>query len=262
MTLHSAIYEGRVRHRRFEPVEHAFEYRMFQMYLDLDELDQVFRRRMLWSTRRPALAWFRRADHMGDPDQPLAESVRQLVAEQTGRRPAGPIRLLTHLRYFGYVMNPVSFFYCFDSDDQQVETVVAEVENTPWGERHCYVLAAQHNTEAAPKHRYQFSKDFHVSPFMGMDQDYDWRFRDPGRELFVHMENIQDGKRVFDATLRMTRQPITARALASALTRYPFMTTRVISAIYMQALKLKLKKVPFHAHPKHDTSGVPTSETS
>ena len=142
MTAASAIYEGTVRHRRRRPRLHAFTYRVFLMYLDLDDLDDVFQGRWLWSTQRPALARFRREDHVGDPSVPLDEAVRDLVAARTGHRPAGPVRLLTHLRYFGYVMNPVSFYYCFAADGAGLEAIVAEVNNTPWGEQHCYVLRA------------------------------------------------------------------------------------------------------------------------
>ena len=140
MSRHSCIYEGRVRHRRFAPVAHVFEYRLFMMYLDLAELPNVFDGHWLWSSERPNVAYFRRADHLGAPQHPLADCVRQLVKDQSGRYPDGPIRLLTHLRYGGYGFNPVSFYYCFDQADRCVETVIGEVNNTPWGEQHCYVL--------------------------------------------------------------------------------------------------------------------------
>ena len=144
--MRSCIYRGHVRHRRFTPVEHAFRYPLFMMYLDLDELPHVLDVHPLWSARRPAPAWFRRRDYHGDAAVPLDEAVRATVAEQTGSRPRGPIRLLTHLRYFGYCFNPVSFYYCFDEEDRRVETIVAEVNNTPWGERHCYVLPMSEET--------------------------------------------------------------------------------------------------------------------
>ena len=208
--MNSAIYEGRVRHRRFAPVEHHFSYRLFMMYLDLGELDTVFRGRWLWSARRPAIAWFRRHDHVGDPDRPLDDVVRDLVAERTGRRPAGPVRLLTHLRYFGYCMNPVSFYYCFEADGATLDAIVAEVHNTPWGERHCYVL----DQSGAP---HEFPKNFHVSPFMPMEQTYRWRLGTPGSTLPVHMENLEDGTLVFDATLTLRRRPVTGRGLARRL---------------------------------------------
>jgi len=222
---------------------------MFMLYLDLAELPRVFEGRWLWSTRRAALARFRREDHFGDPAWPLDESVRDLVARETGRRPTGPVRLLTHLRYFGYVFNPASFYYCFDEDDTRVETIVAEVTNTPWGERHCYVLPRTMNEGRGGVARFRPRKVMHVSPFMEMDVAYDWRFGPPGERLSVHMENARGGRRIFDATLVLQREEIRAATLARALAGYPLMTLKVIGAIHWQALKLWLKGAPVHDHP-------------
>jgi len=231
------------------PVGHEFSYRMFMLYLDLGELPQVFERRWLWSASRPALARFRRDDHLGDPAVPLADAVRDLVANETGRSPGGPIRLLTHLRYFGHVFNPVSFYYCFDEHDSRVETIVAEVTNTPWGERHCYVLPQSMNAGQNGHGRYFPEKVMHVSPFMEMDIDYDWRFNAPGQTLTVHMENAREGKKIFDATLVLEREEVNGMALARALAAYPLMTVKVVAAIHWQALKLWLKGAPVHDHP-------------
>jgi DUF1365 family protein len=254
----SALYVGGLQHRRFAPTPHRFRYPVFHVYLDLAELDEVFRNRWLWSATRPALAWFRRADHLGDPSQSLDDAVRDLVEERSGRRPDGPIRLLTHLRYFGYGMNPVSFYYCFDRDGVRVETIVAEVNNTPWGEQHCYVLTGQATSRVK---RFRFRKAFHVSPFMPMNVDYDWRLTDPGDRLTVHMTNLEAGRRTFDATLTLERRPVTGWQLARVLVAYPLMTVQVIGGIYWQALRLWWKGVPYHPHP-HATSSTASAVES
>lgn len=247
--MHSALYIGQLRHRRFAPRPHQFSYRLFMMYVDLAELDEVFRHRWLWSARRPALAWLRRADYLGDASLPLDTAVRAYVATHTGRRPAGPVRMLTHLRYFGIGFNPVTFYYCFDAADTRVETIVAEITNTPWNERHAYVLTDPLPGVDTRVLRYRFSKEFHVSPFMPMNMDYDWRFVTPAKSLSVNMQNFQHGERVFDATLALSRHEIGAGALARALLAFPFMTARVLAGIYTQALKLWWKRVPVHTHP-------------
>jgi uncharacterized protein len=253
MTLQSALYVGRLRHRRFTPTPHAFEYRLCMAWLDLAELDEVFRGRWFWSTHGPALVWLRRADYLGDPRVPLDRAVRDRVEQATGRRPAGAVRLLTHLRTFGHCFNPVSFYYCYNAAGEQVETVVAEITNTPWKERHCYVLPARMSEARGTNLHFRFGKAFHVSPFMPMEIDYDWRFTLPGARLAVHMENQRAGETLFDATLALKRREITGANLAGALVGYPFATLRVLRAIYWQALRLWLKGVPFYVHPAKRT---------
>jgi len=245
MMLASAIYEGVVRHRRYAPLTHAFSYRMAQLYLDLDELDAVFRGRWLWSVNRRNLAQWRRSDYLGPTELPLADAVRQRIGQATGRFPQGPIRLLTHARYAGYVFNPVSFYYCYKPDGETLDCIVAEITNTPWRERHAYVLPVSDPRSL----RWDFDKVFHVSPFMPMERSYQWSFSAPGRRLHVHM-SVSDGDQVdFDATLALQRQPLTGSSLARVLWRYPLMTMQVITAIHWQALRLWLKRAPVHDHP-------------
>ena len=248
--MHSCIYEGHVRHRRFRPVLNSFRYRVFFMFLDLAELPTVFAGRPFWSSERANLAYFRRKDHLGDPRVPLDGAVRDLVEERLGQRPTGAVRLLTHLRYFGYCFNPVSIYYCYDPADRHVETIVAEIHNTPWGEEHCYVLGEDLDKHPVPEwKRYQFVKDFHISPFMDMDIRYDWRFREPGESLNVHMNNVEKGTKLFDATLTLKRREMSRHALTRVLLIYPLMTYKVTTMIYLQALRLWSKGAPFYLHP-------------
>jgi uncharacterized protein len=229
------------------------------MYLDLEELPQLFEGRWLWSTRRTAVARFRREDHGGAAGISLREWVSDFVEHHTGRRPCGPIRLLTHLRYFGYCFNPVSFFFLFDESGEVLEGIVAEVNNTPWGEQHLYPLSAEMNLANGDKKRYRFAKAFHVSPFMPMDMLYDWRFTTPRETLSIHMDNLQDGKKVFDSTMRLNRVELSTASMTASLARYPFMTGKVIGAIYWQALRLKLKGNPVFDHPAAPTYSPETS---
>ncbi len=245
LALRSGIYRGTVRHRRFDAVRHRFTTSLFFAYVDLDELEQLFARRWWWSARRPAPMWFRRRDYFGPPDVPLACAVRDAVAAQTGRRPEGAVRVLTNLRMFGYVFNPVSLYYCFDRDER-LAAVLAEITNTPWGERHHYVVAA---AAAQRTLRASFDKQFHVSPFQSMRQRYDWALSPPGERLAVHMQSRAGGEKVFDATLVLERRPWTTRQLAAAALRHPWMTAKVTLAIHWHAFLLWCKRAPFHVHP-------------
>jgi len=243
------LYEGTVRHRRTGSVPDEFHHRLFMAYIDLDELPGVFAGSRLWSARAPAPAWFRRADYLGDPQADLKESVCELVAQRSGTAPQGPVRLLTHLRYFGHCFNPVSFYYCFDAPGERVQAVVAEVTNTPWGERHAYVMAVERG--AVTVMREQFDKQLHVSPLMGMDRRYDWRLTVPGEQLLVHIESQprDSTEGAFDATLSLRRREIDARSLRATLLRYPFMTARIQAHIYSHALRLRLRGARWFAHP-------------
>jgi DUF1365 family protein len=264
----SAVYEGWVRHRRFEPVEHAFRYRLFLMYLDLEELPQLLDPFPLFSARRRAPARFRRDDFMGDPQRPLAESARDAVEAKTGSRPAGPVRLLAGLRYFGHSFNPVSFYYCFDPAGERVEAVVADVENIPWGERHAYVLARRGNE--GPVLTDELDKTLHVSPLMGMDQTYCFHAGEPGRTVSIHIESrpaatagpdrtgdaesrsAGPGRapKSFDATLSLQRHELSRGRLVGLLARYPAISLQTVARIYAQSLRLKLKGARYFPHPE------------
>jgi uncharacterized protein len=250
--VNSCLYEGSVRHRRSAEIDDEFHYRLFMAYIDLDELPALFDGRLLWSARRPALAWFRREDYLGDRSVPLARSVRELVLERAGTELDGPVRLLTHMRCFGHCFNPVSFYYCFDAAGEHVRAVVAHVTNTPWGERHAYVLPVEETADhgSAALISGSFEKRLHVSPLMGMEHSYDWRLTEPDKQLSVHIESKRpDGRRVFDATLGLSRRELDGPQMRRMLVRYPFLTIRIIARIYSHALRLRIRGARYHPHP-------------
>ena len=256
--MHSCLYQGRVLHRRFRPRPHEFTYNLFMLYLDLSELDEVFRGSWLWSTRRPAVAWFRRSEHMGDPDASLDESVRQFIADQCGVCHEGPIRLLTNLRYFGFQMNPVAFYFCFD-EHEQLQHVVAEVNNTPWGEQHCYLLGPEHFAPEQGRPRQTLDKDFHVSPFLPMDMHYRWLIAQGNGKLGIGIRNYHEQQHMLSVAMSMERHEISPASLRRVLLRYPWMTMQVFVGIYWQALRLWRKRIPFFPHPDRNRETSPPS---
>ena len=247
--MNSAIYEGTVRHRRFSPVSHSFEYRIFYAYLDLGETPEALDRLAGWSGRGPAIARFAREDHLGDPSISLEDAVRDVVESQCGSRPSGAIRLLALPRTLGVAFNPVSFFYCFRRDGS-LSHILAEVDNTPWGERHCYGVDVERDDLGEGRAmRFRVPKAFHVSPFHPMTQEYEWRFTGPGRSLVVHMKNLESDAVVGDATLTLRRKALTQKNAAMALVRHPAMAVTVLGGIYAQAARLWWKGAPYYPHP-------------
>lgn len=251
LTQHSdsALYLGSVRHRRQRPAVHAFRYPLFMVYLNLAELDSIFKPRWFWSVNRRNLVEFRRSDFLGDPAIGLDQVVRDTVQSKTGSRPDGPICLLAHLRYFGFCFNPVVFYYCFHADGQRLHSIVAEITNTPWKERHAYVLDVQSAQHQGSAMFWRFDKQFHVSPFLPMDRQYHWRFQVPDEAVRVHMTVDQGDATEFDATLSLRRQPLSAWNMAKTLIRYPLMTLQVVFAIHWQAFFIWRKRNPVYDHP-------------
>lgn len=237
MTSASCLYEGTVHHRRHEP-RREFRHPVALAYLDLEELPTLLDGRLV--RERPGLLRFRRRDYLGDPRTRLDDAVRDLVERQTGQRPTGRIRVLTQLRSYGHCFNPVSFYYCLRETSEEIDAVVAEVTNTPWGERHAYVVTGVAG---------HFQKMLHVSPFMAMDHTYGFRSTLPGRRLSVRIENRRHDENLFDATLSLRRRELSPASMRRMALRYPFATLRVLGLIYSHALRLRLAGVGVFPHP-------------
>jgi len=241
------IYTGTIRHRRFTPFNRLFNYSLFMVYIDLDSVNNFLKKSWFWNVNKRALISFHREDYHGKSNTDLSKSVRETIYKSVGREIKGPIRLLTHLRYFGYCFNPVSFYYCYDEKDSEVEVIMAEVTNTPWKERHSYIIQNKIGDEKNLKEN--FKKKLHVSPFWGMDHDYEWMFTQPGENLYVNMKNFKSNEKVFDATLTMKQRLFTKKELVKQVLRFPFITMVIVFRIHFQAFKLWIKKAPFFIHP-------------
>ena len=242
--MFSAIYQGKLRHRRFHPKAHAFSYDSTLFYLDLDELPHLFKGVKGWSLNGKTRGQFCRSDYLGDPNTELKEAVRAEVERQLGRCPQGAVRMLTNLRMWGFCFNPVTLYYLFEPNSEKPALILAQVNNTPWNERHSYVVSC----DDSGKTRTEFPKQFHVSPFNPLDMHYHWVSTAPDEHLLVHMENHRDGICHMDATLTLERQAWSAEQLQRILWRQPWLTLKVPVMIYWQALKLFLKGVPFYPH--------------
>jgi DUF1365 family protein len=253
--IESAIYRGTIRHRRYSPKRREFAHSVCYFYLDLAEIPARFSVRGLFSDRGPSLFGFRRDAYLGPVELPLDEAVRRRVEAESGRRPLGPIRMLAQISYFGLTFNPVVFYYCFDESGEKITDIVTEITNTPWGERHTYVLTAG---EAGPRSTtFEFAKRFHVSPFLGMDYRYRWSISAPLGRLGIHMENhatgsdsFTDEEATFDATLMLKRTGWSGFAVAGALLHQPFMTATTLFLIYLHAAVIWVRGIPFLDHPK------------
>ncbi len=248
----SALYEGTLSHRRHIDVGHGFSQPIVMAYLDLDEVGHAFDAHPLWSSHHPAPVRFRRKDMHGDPAVPLDVAVRRTVAAQRDAPPRGPIRVLTHLRHWGWTFNPISLYFCFDGTDTQVETIVAEVTNTPWHERHAYVLTVPAPDRMATE-GVRFAKELHVSPFMDLDLDHVLGTTPPGaEELTVEMDDRRrddTDELVFSARLALRRRPLDRAAMSDVLHHHAVPSHRVSAGIYRNALRLWRKGAPFRHHP-------------
>ena len=252
--MDSCLYFGDVVHHRRSPKKHEFGYKLFMPHLFLDELPKVFKGSWFWSANRRNISWFRRQDYHRPEVPSLESAVRETMEQQLGCKLEGRISVITHLRTFGYLFNPVTFYYCWDENLEKPVAVMSEITNTPWHERYSKAFLWSDSRDKAKRSNHAFQKEFHVSPFIGMNIAYDWSFDVPTEKMHIDMILREEGEVLFTAHLHMKRKPITAGQLHWALIRFPFLTFKVTAGIYWHALKLKLKGIPFYKHPKPSTS--------
>lgn len=245
--LNSCLYSGEVGHFRHTPVKHSFYYKIFLFCLDLDELDKLPNLGFWFKVNRPALMSFRTQDYLYRDGKLTRETVWQKVHELGGTNQQGKVLFVGQVRCLGVYFSPVNFYYCHD-EQGKLRYLLAEVSNTPWNERHYYLVDA--------KHQAPMDKQFHVSPFMNLDMQYHWRFSALTEKLQLHISNQKSGQTLFDATLQMERKPLTKQSLRTQWLRIPAMTLKTVAAIYWQAAKLYWKKVPYvpYARPTQESS--------
>ena len=244
--MDNAVATGRVWHLRRTPQRHRFSYGLYFTLFDVDQIDALCTASPWWSRDRFNLVTVRRSDFLRPHRRSLSDAVRDRVEEDCKVRPSGQVLLLTHLRQWGTCFNPVSFYLCLDGGGE-LEFIVSEIHNTPWGQRHTYVLDAR--DQSGPDYRFRFAKTFHVSPFLPMHLDYDWRFSLTRERIGVHMSVMDGDSECFAAGMQLALSPLDRHSMRSMPMRYPFLTLRVLAAIYWQALRLWLRRTPFFGHP-------------
>lgn len=247
--MHSCLYEGAVVHHRRRPVRRRFRYPLTLAWIDLGELDQLVGQGKVLSDRRRSLCAFRRQDHLSGQGDDLRSAVSSEVQRLGGDATEGPVRLLTQLRWFGHYFSPLNLYYLYD-DLGRVSQLLAEVNNTPWGERHLYLLSNRNRVPSPVGLSFDHAKEMHVSPFMAMQARYRWRISEPGEMLRVALVNYGSQAGRFSACMTLGRRPLTRGAVVRTAAQRPFATAQVLSAIYYQAFLLWWSRCPYYPHPR------------
>ncbi len=237
--MKSALYAGFVAHQRFIPRPHRFSYPFFMWFLDLDNIDTLPDIGRWFSTRRLALSRFCRPDYLGNPCQPLHDSVKKRMQELTGKEVTGKVFGLLTLRTCGLYFSPVNFYFGYDQEAHCTH-MLAEVSNIPWNERHHYA----HYIGGNQLHPVE-AKEFKVSPFNPVDQQYTWTIKPPGKKIVIGITVHDQRGHIFDANLNLQHHSLDIKSVRGQLLRKPIMTTFIVAAIYWQALRLYLKGVPY-----------------
>lgn len=266
--LNSAIYDGQIRHRRFAPRENKFTYQLHMLALDVDEVAFDGKNNLI--AQGPfGYAWFYpmrfcEKDYVKGDLLPLRTRIENKVRALGHEHNVDKIIMLVQVRCFGFYFSPANFYFCYDNNGE-CDVMLAEVSNTPWNQRHYYLVNLQKSAEKITR------KNFHVSPFMKLAMSYHWRIQPPSKghdNLLVHidnqpnLDNVNDlnlnnknkRKKFFDVTLTLKRREITAKNLFFLWIKMPVMTMKIVGGIYWQALKLFIKRIPFISYQKPDNT--------
>lgn len=237
--ISSALYKGKVFHARHVPKKHVFNYEIFLFWLALDEIDYVCSQVRGISKSRFSMIRFLRSDYLGDPQRDLHTCVLERMSELANKKLQGKVFMLGQMRMFGLYFSPVNFYYLQDSQGSFTH-MLAEVSNTPWNERHHYLVDLNNQEDC--------DKAFHVSPFNPIDMRYHWNVKQPNQRLALSL-SCSKGEKHFDASLSLLKQTLNSNNLLRVVLSIPSMTVKTVIGIYWQALKLFLKGVPFYGQP-------------
>ena len=230
-------------------MSNVFKYPIFMTYFDISKIDELFKKKsLLTNIDKPSFISFYREDYHNNSVKCLDDAVRNTLKNKYDYIAKGPIRILTHLRYFGYCFNPVSFYYCFDKSEKNIDAIIAEVTNTPWKQRYCYVLDCQ-NSEKKNIFKNIKDKKLHVSPFFPMDHEYHFSISKPDKTITIKIDNLNQGVKVHEALLSLNKEDFSKKSLIKALINFPFMTVKVVTAIHWQAIKLWFKGAKLYNNP-------------